>query len=123
MTKGSTELSAAATHCSARMRGAGSTGISLPARSAMRSTIAPEFEDRNLVVPVSRHLAERLEAAMFGGLRIGDQVDLVGLADFLEGPAWAHVADKAAGELRNPAEGGDGWNHFTLPVAVSKERI
>ena len=81
------------------------------------------FEDRNLVVAVGRHLAERLEAAMFGTLRIGDQVYLVRLADFLEGPARAQIADKAAGELRDPAEGGDGWNHITVSVAVSKERM
>src|SRR3984957_6289779 len=60
---------------------------------------------------------------MFGGLRIGDQVDRVGLADFLEGPARAHIADKAAREFRHPAEGGDGWKHVTFPVAVSGKRI
>ena len=79
------------------------------------------FEDRDLVVPVGRHLAERLEAAMFGGLRIGDQVRPRRLADFLEGPARAHVADKAAGELRNPAEGGDGWKHVTSPGCCFEE--
>src|ERR1700729_1455351 len=59
---------------------------------------------------------------MFGTLRIADQINGVRLADFLERPARAHVADKATGELRDPAEGGDGWQHITVSVAISKQR-
>ena len=98
MTKGSTELSAAMSHCSARMRAAGSAGINLPARSAIRSTIAPGLEDRNFVVAIGRDLTERLEVAMLARLCIGDELDLIGLADFLERPARANVPDEAAGE-------------------------
>jgi hypothetical protein len=40
-------------------------------------------------------LAERLEAAMFGVFDL--RLLSVGLAEILEGPAWAHIADKTAG--------------------------
>src|ERR1700749_1450611 len=59
---------------------------------------------------------------MFGTLRIADQLDCIRLADFFEGPARAHIANKTAGEFRHPAEGGDRRKHITLQIAVSKPR-
>src|SRR5262249_29515083 len=51
----------------------------------------------------------------------GDQIDHVGLTDFLEGPAQADVADEATGELGNPAEGGNNWNHVSVPFSVCRK--
>jgi hypothetical protein len=60
-------LSAAASHCSARARG-GIHGDQLAGAFGDPQHDRTRFEDRNLVVAVGRHLAERLEAAMLGTL-------------------------------------------------------
>ena len=60
------------------------------------------FEQRDVAVLLGRHLAERLARAVrrLLLLALGEIVDVVGLADFLERPAHAQIADLA------PREGG-----------------
>ena len=67
------------------------------------------FEQRNSVVAVARHLAERLFLEVVGrafcrGIELSHGI---GNAGFLERPARAQVADMPFGERRHPLEGAD----------------
>ena len=58
-------------------------------------------------------MAERIAGEMFGRLEIGEgeQLDGIGLADLLQGPAHARVARQALATIGRSIESGDGDGH------------
>src|ERR671911_2311208 len=67
------------------------------------------FEELHLLVPIRRHLTERLFAEIVGWTRVErvEQLHPVRTADLLQRPPHAKIAHEALSEIRNPAKGRD----------------
>ena len=109
MIGGSTELSAAKVQVRTSSRSFASAGISARRAIGDVQDDRARLEQRQVAVLEHRHLAERLQGAVGGGLLVveADQAHFVRQAGLLERPADAQVAHQALRERRHPAEGGD----------------
>jgi hypothetical protein len=75
------------------------------------------FERDETAVFVGRNLPERMTGAvgLFSHLTEAKKTNVIGLTDFLERPANAHVTRQSPASIGRPLKGGDGRGHRLAP--------